>query len=141
MVGAAMAAAIVLAFTAIRRREVAEHRAWMIRAYALGLGAGTLVFTQLPWIPIAGPLDRPAKALLMGAGWAINVVVAERIMGVGLTRPKGRVAGIDAAGRVEAVGADVTGVRPGDEVLGFCPSALAEYARTEADKVVPNRRP
>ena len=47
----------------------------------------------------------------------------------GLTRPKSRVAGIDAAGRVEAVGPDVRGPRPGDEVLGFCPGAFAEYAR------------
>ena len=29
------------------------------------------------------------------------------------------------------------GLRPGDEVLGFCPGAFAEYARAEADKVVP----
>jgi NADPH:quinone reductase-like Zn-dependent oxidoreductase len=57
--------------------------------------------------------------------------------GVGLTKPKARVAGIDAAGRVEAVGANVRGLRPGDEVLGFCPGAFAEYARAEADKVVP----
>ena len=41
-----MAASIVLGFTAIRRRDIAAHRAWMIRAYALGLGAGTQVFTQ-----------------------------------------------------------------------------------------------
>ena len=61
-----------------------------------------------------------------------------RLMGeVGLTRPKARVAGIDAAGRVEAVGANVRGLRPGDEVLGFCRGAFAEYARAEADKVVP----
>ncbi|HEV8562320.1 MAG TPA: NAD(P)-dependent alcohol dehydrogenase [Actinophytocola sp.] len=59
-----------------------------------------------------------------------------RLMGMGLTRPKARVAGIDAAGRVEAVGANVRGLRPGDEVLGFCPGAFAEYARAEADKVV-----
>jgi NADPH:quinone reductase-like Zn-dependent oxidoreductase len=58
-------------------------------------------------------------------------------MGVGLRRPKTRVAGIDAAGRVEAVGADVHGLRPGDEVLGLCPGAFAEYACAKADMVVP----
>ncbi|WBB81243.1 NAD(P)-dependent alcohol dehydrogenase [Micromonospora sp. WMMD882] len=57
--------------------------------------------------------------------------------GVGLTRPKSRIAGIDAAGQVEAVGADVRGLRPGDEVLGFCPGSFAEYARTTADLLVP----
>jgi len=56
---------------------------------------------------------------------------------VGLTRPKNRVAGLDAAGVVEAVGADVRELSPGDEVLGFCPGAFAEYARAEAAKVVP----
>ena len=44
--GSGMAASIVLGFTAIRRRDVARHRAWMTRAYALALGAGTQVFTQ-----------------------------------------------------------------------------------------------
>jgi NADPH:quinone reductase-like Zn-dependent oxidoreductase len=61
-----------------------------------------------------------------------------RLMGeVGLTRPKARVAGVDAAGVVEAAGANVRGLRRGDEVLGFCRGAFAEYARAEADKVVP----
>ncbi|TWD16260.1 NADPH:quinone reductase-like Zn-dependent oxidoreductase [Streptomyces sp. T12] len=62
---------------------------------------------------------------------------ARLIGGVGLTRPKARVAGIDAAGRVAAVGAGVRGVRPGDEVLGFCPGAFAEYALTTPDLLVP----
>ena len=57
--------------------------------------------------------------------------------GVGLTRPKARVAGVDAAGRVAAVGANVRGLWPGEEVLGFCLGASAEYARAEAAKVVP----
>ncbi|MGH9286656.1 MAG: DUF2306 domain-containing protein, partial [Acidimicrobiales bacterium] len=42
----AMTTCLVLGFTAIRRRDIVAHRAWMIRAYALGLGAGTQVFTQ-----------------------------------------------------------------------------------------------
>jgi NADPH:quinone reductase-like Zn-dependent oxidoreductase len=63
---------------------------------------------------------------------------AARLTGyVGLTRPKGRVAGIDAAGLVEEVGADVRGLRPGDAVLGFCPGSFAEYAATTADLLVP----
>src|SRR5438552_13059304 len=61
-----------------------------------------------------------------------------RLMGeVGLTKPKARVAGVDAAGVVEAVGANVRGLEHGDEVLGFCQGAFAEYARAEADMVVP----
>jgi NADPH:quinone reductase-like Zn-dependent oxidoreductase len=61
-----------------------------------------------------------------------------RLMGtMGLTKPKARVPGVDGAGRVEAVGADVRGMGPGDEVLGRFEGAFAEYARATADKVVP----
>jgi NADPH:quinone reductase-like Zn-dependent oxidoreductase len=56
---------------------------------------------------------------------------------VGLTKPRARVAGVDGAGRVEAVGAHVRGMRPGDQVLGRFEGAFAEYARATADKVVP----
>jgi len=56
---------------------------------------------------------------------------------VGLAKPKARVAGVDAAGRVEAVGANGRGLRHGDEVLGLCRGAFAEYAGAEAGKVVP----
>ena len=61
-----------------------------------------------------------------------------RLMGtVGLTKPKPRIAGVDGAGVVEAVGANVRGLRPGDEVLGRFEGSFAEYARAEADLVVP----
>ena len=60
-----------------------------------------------------------------------------RLMGVGLTKPKARVAGVDAAGVVEAVGSNVRALRPGDEVLGRFRGAFAEYACAEQDKVVP----
>lgn len=55
--GSAMVVSIVLGFAAIRRRDVIRHRAWMIRGYALGLGAGTQVLTLA-----AGGVDRrPAR--------------------------------------------------------------------------------
>ncbi|CAM5281465.1 NAD(P)-dependent alcohol dehydrogenase OS=Streptomyces tendae OX=1932 GN=GUR47_06385 PE=3 SV=1 [Streptomyces tendae] len=62
---------------------------------------------------------------------------ARLLGGMGLTRPKHRVAGIDAAGVVEDVGAGVRGFGPGDQVLGFCPGAFAEYASTSASLLVP----
>ena len=46
--GSAMVVSIVLGFTAIRRRDVMRHRAWMMRGYAIGLGAGTQVLTLWP---------------------------------------------------------------------------------------------
>jgi NADPH:quinone reductase-like Zn-dependent oxidoreductase len=60
-----------------------------------------------------------------------------RLLGYGLRRPKVRVRGRDVAGRVEAVGKDVTEFRPGDEVFGICEGSFAEYACARADKLVP----
>jgi len=57
-------------------------------------------------------------------------------MATGLRRPKNRVPGTDVAGTVEAVGSDVKGLRPGDEVFGWCTGAFAEYARTTEDKLL-----
>ncbi len=78
--GTAMAASIVLGFLAIRRRDVRVHSAWMIRGYAIGLGAGTQVFTHLPWAVAGVAPNEFTRAMLMAAGWVINVVVAEWII-------------------------------------------------------------
>jgi len=99
-----------------------------------------LVDVDRPEVGAGDVLVRVHAAALNPYDWHIvrgDPLVARLMGGVGLTRPKARVAGVDAAGRVEAVGANVRGLRPGDEVLGFCPGAFAEYARAEADKVVP----
>lgn len=46
----------------------------------------------------------------------------------GLFQPKDSKLGTDLAGRVEAVGSQVTAFKPGDEVFGVGPGAFAEYA-------------
>ncbi len=78
-VGSAMATSLVLGITAARRRDIRRHRACMIRAYALGLGAGTQVLTLGFGGAVfgTGPLS---NALLMGAAWAINLAVAEAVI-------------------------------------------------------------
>jgi NADPH:quinone reductase-like Zn-dependent oxidoreductase len=58
-------------------------------------------------------------------------------MAVGLRKPKNRVPGTDVAGTVDAVGKDVTQLRPGDEVFGWCTGAFAEYACAPANQFVP----
>ena len=78
--GTAMAAAIVVAFVAIRRGDVTTHSAWMTRAYAIGLGAGTQVFTFLPWTLFFGQPGQVMHTVLMGAGWVINLAVAEVVI-------------------------------------------------------------
>ena len=75
--GSAMVLSVVLGFAAVRRRDMAGHRAWMMRGYAIGLGAGTQVLTGMAGELIAGPPDEISHALLMGAGWVINLAVAE----------------------------------------------------------------
>jgi NADPH:quinone reductase-like Zn-dependent oxidoreductase len=54
-------------------------------------------------------------------------------MAMGMPGPKPRVRGVDVAGRVEAVGKDVTHMRPGDDVFGWCAGAFAEYASAPED--------
>src|SRR5207302_6061271 len=51
-------------------------------------------------------------------------------------KPRGHVPGTDIMGTVEAVGNGVTGLRPGDEVFGWCTGAFAEYASAPADHFV-----
>jgi uncharacterized membrane protein len=75
--GSAMVGSIIRGFAAIRRRDVQGHRAWMMRAYAIGLGAGTQALTQGVGALILGPPTELNNALLMGAGWVINLAVAE----------------------------------------------------------------
>jgi NADPH:quinone reductase-like Zn-dependent oxidoreductase len=58
-------------------------------------------------------------------------------LAIGFRRPKIRVRGWDVAGTVEAVGANVTDVRPGDEVMGTAEGSFAELAVTGPDKLVP----
>jgi uncharacterized membrane protein YozB (DUF420 family) len=74
--GSAMVASLVIAFVAIRRREIARHRTWMIRAYALGLGVATQIFTLGFGEPVLGT-GEVSTALLIALGWVINLAVAE----------------------------------------------------------------
>jgi uncharacterized membrane protein len=105
IVGSAMLASIVLAVFAIRRRDFASHGAWMTRAYAIALGAGTQVFTILPWVVIFGPIgaaDELPRTVLMTAGWVINLGVAEYV----IRRRRGQRSHRTSAGVGRSVSAD-----------------------------------
>lgn len=78
--GSAMVLSIALGLVAILRRDIAGHRAWMMRGYAIGQGASTQALTGLLWVLIFGTLGQPSKDLLMGASWVINLLVAEWII-------------------------------------------------------------
>lgn len=75
--GVAMFGSLVAALAAVRARRFGAHGAWMARAYAIGLGAGTQVFTHVAWTAAAGKPTPFERSWLMFAGWAINVTVVE----------------------------------------------------------------
>jgi uncharacterized membrane protein len=87
VVGTAMLASIAMGIDAIRRRALVAHGEWMLRAFALGLGAGTQVFTHLPWFVLVNrtPGELP-RGVMMGAAWLINVLVAEYVIRRGFVR-------------------------------------------------------
>ena len=80
LAGAAMLMAIVLAVNAAMHRDIAKHRAWMIRGYALGQGAGMQVVVLLPWMLILGTPNALHRDVLMSLAWLINLAIAEMII-------------------------------------------------------------
>jgi NADPH:quinone reductase-like Zn-dependent oxidoreductase len=57
-------------------------------------------------------------------------------LSAGLRRPKEPVLGVDFAGTVEAVGDQVTTLRPGDEVFGARNGAFAEYVSVREERSI-----
>jgi uncharacterized membrane protein len=78
--GSAMLLSILLGVAAIRQRDFVQHGDWMLRGYAIGLGAGTQALALMVGEMVAGPPSEFRRALLMGAGWVINLAVAEWII-------------------------------------------------------------
>jgi NADPH:quinone reductase-like Zn-dependent oxidoreductase len=78
---------------------------------------------------LAAGLDRGTEHLLTGKPYAM------RVMGMGFRKPKNRVAGLDVAGTVAAVGSAVTRFAVGDEVFGISRGSFAEYAVALEDKL------
>lgn len=77
----------------------------------------------------AAGVDRGVWHLMTGQPYLI------RLLGYGLRKPKNPIAGLDVAGRVVAVGDQVTRFSPGDEVFGIANGSYAEYAVASEDKL------
>ena len=69
--------AVVLAVRAIRRGDIVQHRRWMIRAFAIGAGVGTVRI----WIGLIegfGLLDfQAAMGLAFWIGFTLHALAAE----------------------------------------------------------------
>jgi NADPH:quinone reductase-like Zn-dependent oxidoreductase len=77
----------------------------------------------------AAGVDRGVVHLMTGLPYLV------RLAGYGITAPKNAILGLDVAGTVSAVGANVTRFSPGDAVFGIANGAFAEYAFASADKL------
>ncbi len=67
----------------------------MIRAYAIGMGAGTQVLTHLPWFILMDVKPgETARGIMMGAAWVINLTIAEWIIRRPVRRAKAVLAAV-----------------------------------------------
>jgi NADPH:quinone reductase-like Zn-dependent oxidoreductase len=80
---------------------------------------------------VAAGVDRGAYHVMRGLPYVV------RLAGYGVRAPKVPIPGTNVAGRVEAVGARVTDLRPGDDVYGTGKGAYAEFVAADEDRVAP----
>ncbi len=78
--GLAMTLAVVISVRAVFQRRITQHKAWMVRAYALGQGAGTQVLILLPVTLMAGAPTFIFRDVLMASAWGLNVALAEWVI-------------------------------------------------------------
>jgi NADPH:quinone reductase-like Zn-dependent oxidoreductase len=78
-----------------------------------------------------------AAAVNIGDWHLVSGIPYVMRLGVGLRKPKREIPGLDIAGRVDAVGMNVSQLRPGDEVFGWCRGAFAEFACATEDQLLP----
>jgi uncharacterized membrane protein len=79
--GGWMILTIVVGTVAIYRRDFTNHGVWMTRAYAVGAGGSTQVFTAAPlFLFFPEHLNDLTRAISLGAGWVINFAIAEWVI-------------------------------------------------------------
>ena len=79
--GIALGVALAIAMQAIHKRDFTRHRNWMIRAYAIGIGATavTMVFFPIYLITGAPPTGLTSDIAFLGA-WTACIVFAEGLV-------------------------------------------------------------
>jgi uncharacterized membrane protein len=76
-VSLAMLLSMGMAVVAVMGGDIATHRVWMVRAYALAQGAGMQVVVLLPWMLALGKPTAWQRDVLMSLAWLINLLVAQ----------------------------------------------------------------
>jgi hypothetical protein len=77
VVASGVIASLTFAIIAIGRRDITGHRAWMWRAYALIMGAGTQAVVSLTYILAFGPPTAEAQDLILALCWPLNLALVE----------------------------------------------------------------
>ena len=79
--GIALGVALAIAMQNIRKRDITRHRNWMIRAYAIGMGATVVSMVFFPIYAITGepPMGLAADIVFLGS-WTACVVFAEALV-------------------------------------------------------------
>lgn len=83
ILGVLMISLIVWSVLAIRSRNVPQHSASMLRAYAIGQGASTQTFIGIGWMILYGTeATGSLRDAMMVFAWAFNLLIAEVLIGV-----------------------------------------------------------
>ncbi|NKE47365.1 DUF2306 domain-containing protein [Roseomonas frigidaquae] len=79
--GLALIAVLVLGVLAARAQAMVRHRAWMIRAYAIGMGSGTVALFLFPVYLISGepPTGLTTDIAVVGV-WLVTIAVGEWVV-------------------------------------------------------------
>lgn len=84
--GALFLVALIRAFIAIRRRDVARHRKWMIRMFSIGLGIATIRIVSFALFAITGARVQDTIGISFWIGWVSTFAAAE--FWIRQTRPR-----------------------------------------------------
>ena len=71
---------LVMGLLAIRRRDFARHRDWMIRAFAVAMPAGTLIVFILPVFLVMGEISDVVDESIQSGAWVVHLAIAECVI-------------------------------------------------------------
>ena len=79
--GLALIAALARGVVAAWAHDMTRHRAWMIRAYVVGMGSGTVALVMFPIYLFTGkpPLGLASDIVVVGM-WLINIALGECVV-------------------------------------------------------------